>query len=223
MDKLAQQEISPLLTTPIDAEPLVKGVWNKYFAQPHAKIVRMLRSNMQHDPGLQTALTTVFPGYSWPEFADMPSKATLMSIKDSLSRIMALPQTKEAAGVEHAIASFMEQYNQMVDQLQQQPSKEAPKAKKPAQSGKVKELQQLLGIEQSGLWNTQTNNAFLSWLKANGWDKYISNNRFTGNINDALTAILTEKASPDKPMPATEEVSPSQRQAARLEALKKLG
>jgi len=221
MDKLAQQD-SPLLTTQIGSEPLVKGVWDKYFSTHHAKIVRLLRANIKNEPGLQAALTSVFPGFSWPEFADMPYKNTLEGIKGTLDHLMSIPQVKQAAGMENAIQQFIDQYNAMIKQLSQPQaaSKAPPTKKRPIQpSPKVKKLQELLGVPSTGLWNIQTNTAFLNWLKANGWDKYIVNNRFTGKIDDAITTMLTERASPEA-APASETATP--RQADRLTRLKKL-
>lgn len=226
MDKLAQQEESPLLTTQIDSEPLVKGVWDKYFAPHHAKLIRILRVDIKNDPELKTLLAASFPGFSWPEFADMPTQSTLSGIKDTIGRLMSVPAVQRAPGMVHAAQEFMDQYNLMIKQLNQpQPSASKAPAKKPTQpSPKVKQLQQLLGVPSTGLWNAQTNTTFLNWLKTNGWDKYIVNNRFTGKIDDAIDAILVEKASPGQGKPVELAGQPgAQRRAGRLEALKKLG
>lgn len=226
MDKLAQEE-SPLLTTQIGSEPLVKNVWDKYFAPIHAKVIRLLRTNIKNEPGLQTALTSAFPGFSWPEFADMPLGNTLSGVKNTIDRLMSIPQVQQAPGIQHAAQEFMDQYNLMIKQLQH-PAPVANKmpAKKPAQpSPKIKQLQQLLGVPSNGLWNSQTNQAFLSWLQTNGWDKYVVNNRFTGKIDDAIEAMLVEKASPGQGNPVELAGKPgsSARRAHRIEALKKLG
>lgn len=216
MNKSAQID-SPLLTTPISSNQGIMNVWNKYFAAAHAKIVRILRSNLKNEPSLQTALGKAFPGYEWPEFADMPTNNTFASIKTSLDRIMAVPQAKAAAGIEHAIQAYTDQYDMMLKQLQGNASKEPARpaiAKKPQQpSEKVKELQRLLSVDQTGLWNPATNTAFIAWLKSHGWDKYLSGDKFTGNLNDAITTILAENTPTES----------AQRQASRAIRLKKLG
>jgi hypothetical protein len=217
MNKYAQQTDSPLLTTPIDSELSVVNIWNKYFAEKHSKIVKIIRTNIKTDPALHTALSSSFPGFEWPEFADTPTKNTFVNIKNALDKIMAVPQAKASIGVEAAVQAYMDQYNAMLKQLQSSASKQPPRAKKPTQpSQKVKELQSLLSVEQTGFWSQQTNVAFLDWLKTHGWNKYISNGKFTGNINDAITTILAENT------PAETE-NPVQRQADRLARLKKLG
>lgn len=229
MKKIAAED-SPLLTTPINSEPLVMGVWNKYFADKHAKIIQLIRANMRNDVGLQTVLTQAFPGFTWPELADMPTNNTFEQLKNEIDKLNSIPQVQSAQGVPDAIKLYLEQYNLMLKQLQTPQHGAASKAPRKSLSPKVKQLQELLGVPATGSWNPQTNTAFLSWLKMKGWDKYISGNRFTGNIDDAIRAMLIEKSSPQEEAEVPGEPGSmdnyvktlEQKQSSRLERLKKL-
>ena len=232
MDKLAQQD-DPLLSSPIGSEELIMGVWNKYFADKHKDAVSNLRALIQKDPGLQAELTQMFPGWSWPEFADTPTKDSLGQIASTMERIMDNKRVQMSEPTFNALQAYMAQYNAVLDTLKQRSGQTPARSKKPIPaSPKVKQLQQLLGVPATGLWNQQSNAAFLNWLKANKWDKYISGNKFTGKIDDAIRAMLVEKASPEAAKPAEDELiehgppslpaAKSSRQE-RLERLKKLG
>ncbi len=229
MKKYAQED-SPLLTTPINSEPLIVGVWKKYFADKHAQIVRLLRSSLRENVQLQAALTQAFPGFTWPEFADMPTKNSFEELKNDLDKLNSIPQVQSAQGVSEAIKLYLDQYNLMLKQLQTPQHGAASKAPRKNLSPKVKQLQELLGVPATGSWNPQTNEAFLSWLKEKGWDKYISGNRFTGNIDDAIRTMRLEKDFPDQEQEAPGEPGSldyyvktlEQKQSSRLERLKKL-
>jgi len=224
MEKLAQQDDSPLLTTPISEEEAVKGIWNKFFADKHNRIISNLRALFDKDPQLKVDLTQMFPGYAWAEFADMPTKNSLQELAAAVERLGDVRRIQMNQDAMSAIQLYMSQYKMLLDRLR---SSDKPREKSRAPrspSPKVKELQQLLGVNPTGLWNEQSNVAFLSWLKQKGWDKnYVKNNKFTGKIDDAINALNIEKAAPDKPaQPAGELASLTQRQTSRLDRLKKL-
>jgi len=239
MKKMAQAA-EPLLTTTINSEKIIMNIWNQALAEKHTRVVSSLKAAFQRDPQLKMDLLKIFPLFSWPEFAYMPTKNTLEELKDTLEGIMELPRIQMATEAFDAIQLYISQYNSIVDQLRhsKQNNNSKPAPKNPAQqsatpapastpaapagqqqtSPKIKQLQQLLGIAPTGRWDKPSNTAFLGWLKSNGWDKYISGNKFTGKLDDAIRAMLVEKASPE-PKPA--ETTPQQRQASRLERLKK--
>lgn len=231
MTKTAQQSIPEdvewFLGTPIRGEELLESIWVKYFADKHKNIVDKLRASFQRDPNLKAALEKYFAG-TWPEFQEMPSLGhSFMMEKATLDGLLNVPGVSEAPGIKDAIALYMAQYNAMLQQLQH-PSKDQTNvtsknpAKKPAQpSPKIKRLQQLLGVNSTGFWNQQSNTAFLAWLKANGWDNYISGDRFTGKLDDALRAMLIEKASPTEQQ-AGPDSNLKERQSARAARLKKI-
>jgi len=233
MDKTAQQD--EFITTPIGSEPIVKGVWDKYFSGPHKNIIINLRAAIKKNPELQMVLIQKFPGFSWAEFADMPGSNSFQQIKTTLDTLLGVPAIASGADqVKSSIEIYMAVYNLMLSKLEAQ-KKQPPKPpvpdvpqegrkerasprKKPIPSNKVKQLQKNLGVEETGLWNEKSNAAFLGWLRGKGWDKHIQNNRFTGNINDALAAMKVEE-TPEKQLDLNDL---EQRQGARLEALKKL-
>lgn len=216
MNKIAQD--LPLITTKIDDEKLIGGLWNKYFAEKHSSVISNLRALFQQDPALQAKLTTMFPAFSWPEFADMPTQNTLEQLNTTMNRLAQLPEIKASVGTSAAIKLYQDQYNLMVNRLHDMPQKKpAAEHKKPVSNnyGKIKQLQGLLGAKQTGEWNNETNTVFLNWLKTNGWNKYIVNNRFTGDLDAAINAINIEKATPKE--------EPKLKQFSRLDEIKKIG
>ena len=227
MKKLADQE-SPLLVDPINSEKMIMGVWNKYFAPKHKSVVDSLRAEIKTDLKLQTDLTKMFPGFTWQEFAYMPMKHSLQELHQIMAQ---LSTAGVSAKTSDAINLYMAQYKMMLDQLNGQASKAPARTKKPSISPKIRQLQQLLGVPETGSWDATSNTAFLSWLRAKGWDKYISGDKFTGNIDDAIRSMLVEKTSeqPEQDEPAAPGTMEhymkglEQRQSARLEILKKIG
>lgn len=194
MNKLAQ-EANPLFTSPINSEKLIAGVWNKFLANKHKDIIATLRAAMQKNPNLQMELTQMFPGFSWPEFSSMPTNSSLEELAATVQRLMGSKMVQADPKAYAALKLYMDQYKLMLGKVQDNASKAPAKPKKPNISPKIKQLQKLLGVPETGLWDEQSNTAFLAWLKAKKWDKYISGNRFTGNIDDAIRAMLIEKDS----------------------------
>ncbi len=224
MDKNAQQSDSELfITTPIDNDKVLVSVWDKYFSDKHKEIVDKLRASFQQDQELHAVLSAAFQAFTWPEFAGTPTRNSFKGVKQVVDKLAGIPRAMAAPGVSDAIKLFNAQYDSMLQHLQSsaaKPKAEHPKPKAtPALAGKIKQLQSLLGVKATGVWDKLSNDTFLKWLNEKGWSKYIKGNRFTGKIDDAISALLIEKASPE----GQPSVEFAERQASRLDALKKLG
>jgi hypothetical protein len=208
-------ELSPLLTTQINSENMIMNIWHTYFQHHHQQIINAIRTNAATHPELQAILGSVLP--NWPDFVNNPTQNSLLQYKNQIDKLLQLKEVQVLPDVVSAINLFIEQYNLMLKQLA--PKKiEERNNKKPQTSSKVKQLQQLLNVSQTGLWNRKSDDALLKWLKDNKWDKYIKNNRFTGNVQDAINAMSVQKI-PEMP---TDLSDLSERQAVRKERLNKI-
>lgn len=224
MDKIAQQtDADFFISTPISDDKALLGVWNKYFSDKHNEIVSSLRTAFQKDQELHAVLSSSFPGFTWPEFAETPIKNSFKEIRQSIDKIAGMPKAMAAPKVGDAIRIFISQYDLMLQHLKNSASKNTEprpktKTKTPALVEKIKKLQGLLGVTQTGVWSKTDNNTFLSWLNTKGWGKYIKDGRFVGDINDAINALLIEQVPEGQP---SEEFI--QRQSNRANKFKKLG
>lgn len=227
MPTINQSIDSPLLTTPIENEKLIGDIWNKYFADKHASIVNNLRLAFKTDPKLYAALTQAFPAFTWPEFADMPKKNSFNDLKATLDKVLSVSGIKALPAVVDAINAYSNQFQTMVNKITSAPAKMPAAQQQPVvhnnlpSKDKVKQLQSLLNANPTGVWDKYSNDLFLAWLRDNGWSQYIKNERYTGNLNDAIRTLLMERAAPGKPSFNPGELEG--RQAKRLELLKKIG
>lgn len=208
----------PLLTNKINSDKMIVDLWNKFFAYKHSNIINKIKFAMKANEELKANMTQAFPGFDWPEFADMPTTHSFEALKSIINGILNVPGMSQALGVKEAIKLYMDQYDlfvKQIPQIEKQTPQEGNKADKLRPklkpSAKIKRMQILLGIDDTGLWNKLTNDTFLSWLKTHGRADYIKDNKFTGNINYALAILENHEPSElDK------------RQASRLDAIKKI-
>lgn len=219
------------VTQPINSDQDSLNAWKSVLGAKHKRAIENLRAMFQKDPAFKVELVQYFPGFTWPEFADTPESNTLSNIASTVASLMENRKVHMSDQTFAALHDYLNTYDRMIGAVPPQEQKGRVSKKKPQPSPKIKQLQQLLGVEQSGVWSPQDNAAFLSWLKANGWEKYISGNKFTGKIDDAIRAMLIEKtpsAQPTKPEDDIIEHGPPPLPAAkssrseRLERLKKL-
>lgn len=227
MKKIAQLQVSALLDTIIGSTKQTQDIWAANFAEMHKKIIDALKSGMQlanTGEKLKADLQGMFPGQTWIEFAYQPSSLTFKQIKDTMDRLMMIKSVHSSDTTEAALHSYIDKHNELFERAPSQENQpvenDKPQAQtpvKPTQSinpDKIKQLQKLLNVEQTGVWNKVSNRAFLTWLKAKGWDKnYIKNNKFVGTIDDAIRYLTLESA------PTADFI---ERQSSRINRLKKI-
>jgi len=184
--------ISPILTTPIASETLILGIWNRYFAAKYNQAITPLLNAIHANDQIRNDLQKVFPVEEdfWKQFGHDPTSLTFEQLKDGIDRVLSAPVIKTLPEVVSALNLFIKQYELMLKQLSQQ---EQPKKTTKTDPGRIKQLQQLLGVKTTGVWNKTSNDVFLKWLRDNKWDNYIRNDRYVGKIDDAIRALLMEK------------------------------
>jgi hypothetical protein len=237
MDKTAEQQDADEVTKSIIGDnKIATAFWKQSLSAASSKVIdsiRALHQLKQDEAQLNFKVPNAIGQGTFQRLANDPESAySLDNIAQFMKALANIPEIKSNSQTIGPINDYLAQHSKLVTWLtnwKPQPAPQKPVAnKKPKQvppqtRDKIKKLQTLLGVEATGIWNNQSNTAFLGWLKANGWDKYISGDRFTGKLDDAIRAIMVEKAGQPPAQEAGAETNLNQRQSSRLERLKKLG
>ncbi len=241
MDKIAQ---NALFTTEIATNKALKTLWDKHFLNKHTKVIASLRSALQLPNGdkIKAELTKLFPlqGDSWKTFAYEPVDLSMEQIKNVMNQLLSIPDVQNITGANEAINEYLEQYKILSDKLKTKPNQpvkkpavsEIPKEHAIIQpklnniSQKIKQIQELLHMSATGVWDELTNSVFLNWLRNSAWSQYVVNNKFIGNLNTAIDILATEKSNvmPEvnaAPLKVGQPEQLSSRQAIRIENLYK--